>query len=147
MNGESPGYDELKVMVNDLQRQLIRSLRLEQKLHDVKDRLDRDLARFKGIQSFNEKAMNAADIREFVQVTVESIIEVFEVSCSAFLSYDQTHDTLTLVDSLGLDESLKGNSLKFWLFSGIMVPEKVPSPRLSQVFMHPLPVKSTSMEN
>src|SRR5512136_240461 len=116
MTEESPGYDEMKGMVNDLQRQLIRSLRVEQELHDARDRLDRDLARFKGIQSFNERAMNAADIREFVQITVESIIEVFEVSCSAFLSYDQTHDTLTLADSLGLDESLKESCLKMdWM--------------------------------
>lgn len=116
MTEESPGYDELKGMVNDLQRKLLRSLRVEQELHDTRDRLDRDLARFKGIQSFNERAMNAADIREFVQITVESIIEVFEVSCSAFLSYDQSHDALTLVDSFGLDESLKGNTLKMdWM--------------------------------
>jgi class 3 adenylate cyclase len=112
MDKKSPGYDELKDMVNDLQRQLTRSLRVEQELHDTRYHLDRDLARFKGIQRFNERAINAVDIREFVQITVESIIEIFEVSCSAFLSYDLTHDALNIVDSLGLDESLKQNSLK-----------------------------------
>ena len=124
---KSPDYDEMKGIVEDLRRDLTRSVRIEQKLNEARDLLDRDLARFKAIQSFNEKAINATNTQEFIQVTVESIIEAFEVECSAFFTYDEAQDVLSLLDSLGLDDSLKGNSLKMnWIGDQKLLKRRTP---------------------
>ena len=89
MTKDSPTYEELKARHDKLQKEAARSLIISQELITAKDQLDRDLARFMAIQSYGEKAIHVGDREEFYQLSVESIIEAFEVECSALLRYDK----------------------------------------------------------
>ena len=51
MNNNNKTYDELKATCEDLQEQVIRFLKVEQDLINARNQLDRDVARFKAIQS------------------------------------------------------------------------------------------------
>ena len=97
-------YDELKARYEDLQKQATRSLKIEQDLINARDNLDRDLARFKIFQSYNERALYAARLQDFAEITVESIIEAFELECSALLAYDKTSDSLKAEATFGFED-------------------------------------------
>ena len=97
-------YDELKARYEDLQKQATRSLKIEQDLINAKDSLDRDLARFKIFQTYNERALYAARLQDFAEITVESIIEAFELECSALLAYDKTNNSLKAEATFGFED-------------------------------------------
>ena len=78
-----PTYDELKALCDGLQRQITHFLVVKQDLIDTRNSLDRDLARFKAIQSYSQKVIHAGSLQDFAEITVESIIEAFELECSA----------------------------------------------------------------
>ncbi|MCK4464580.1 MAG: hypothetical protein KAU83_02615, partial [Bacteroidales bacterium] len=94
MNNNNKTYDELKATCEDLQGQVIRFLKVEQDLINTRSQLDRDLARFKAIQSYSQRIIQAKSMEEFAEITVESVIETFEVECSAFFSYDKAENCL-----------------------------------------------------
>ena len=94
MSNNKPTYDELITRCDDLQGQVIRFLKVEQELINTRSQLDRDLVRFKAIQSYSQKAIQAKSLEEFGEITIESVIETFEVECSAFFSYDKTENCL-----------------------------------------------------
>ncbi|WP_052402940.1 histidine kinase dimerization/phosphoacceptor domain -containing protein [Methanococcoides methylutens] len=104
MNGETLNYDELKARYNKLQKQVSRFSAIEQKLVNTGDLLDQELGRFKSIQSYNKKAIRSKDLHDLLLITVESIVEVFEVECGAFFTYDMANNRLTLVEDYGFDE-------------------------------------------
>jgi signal transduction histidine kinase len=102
---EIPTYDELKALCDNLQRQITRSLVVKQDLIDTRSGLDRDLARFKAIQSYSQKVIHAANLQDFAEITVESIIEAFELECSALLLYDKSERCLKPAAVFGLGVS------------------------------------------
>jgi hypothetical protein len=57
MNEDRSDYDDLKAKYEDLRKRVNRSLKIEQDLINAKDSLDRELARFRAIQSYSEKAL------------------------------------------------------------------------------------------
>jgi signal transduction histidine kinase len=89
-----PSYDELKSKCDDFQTQIIRFLKVEQDLIDTRSKLDRDLSRFKSIQRYSQKVILAKSLEEFADITIESVIETFEVECSAFYIYDRTKNVM-----------------------------------------------------
>jgi signal transduction histidine kinase len=103
MSNNKPSYEELIVKSEDLQGQVIRFLKVEQDLIYTRNQLDRDLARFKAIQSYSQRIIQAASKEEFAEITVESVIETFEVECSAFLSYDKEGNCLEVKAMLGFE--------------------------------------------
>lgn len=116
MREDSLTYDELKARHDELQRQAAHSLVLGQDLIHAKGRLDRELSRFRSIQKYSEKVIQAGDIEEFSQLTVEAIIETFEFECSALLAYDSMGNCLTVEAQFGFEELEVGNSLVIdWL--------------------------------
>ncbi len=100
-----PTYDELKALCDDLQKQITKSLVVKQDLIDTRSGLDRDLARFRAIQSYSQKAIHAASLQDFAEITVESIIEAFELECSALLLYDRTKKRLEAAATFGVEVS------------------------------------------
>jgi len=118
MTKDSLTYEELKTRNDKLQKEAARSLIISQELITAKDRLDRDLARFMTIQSYGEKAIHVGDREEFYQLSVESIIEAFEVECSAFLKYDREGNRLIVMAAFGFDDLKVGEALIIdWLGS------------------------------
>ncbi|WP_135613245.1 histidine kinase dimerization/phosphoacceptor domain -containing protein [Methanococcoides sp. AM1] len=119
MNDENLKYDELKARYNELQKQVTRFSAIEQKLVNTGDHLDQELGRFKSIQSHNKKAIRIENLHDLLLITVESIVEVFEVECGAFFTYDMTNNRLTLVENYGFDE--KHPFVMDWIISDNIV--------------------------
>ena len=103
MDKSPPTKDDLLAKCDDLQGQVIRFLKIEQDLVHTRNQLDRDLARFKAIQSFSQRIIQADSIEEFAEITVESVIETFEVECSAYFSFDKEENCLKVKGMFGFE--------------------------------------------
>ena len=99
-----PSYEELKSKCDDFQAQIIRFLKVEQDLVDARSKLDRDLSRFRSIQTYSQRVLAAESIEEFADITIESVVETFEVECSAFFVFDKTTGKLTVQSYFGFDD-------------------------------------------
>ncbi len=64
---------------SELQQHFARFTAVQQQLIGVRDRLDRELARFAAIHEFNTRAIAAPDLSRFVETTAEAVVEVFEL--------------------------------------------------------------------
>ena len=71
--------EALKAEIAKLQAHLARLSGVQQQLIDTRDRLDRELERFAGIQAYNTRAIVIRDPALFAEVTVETALELFEV--------------------------------------------------------------------
>ncbi len=101
---ENPfSYEDLKSRCDDFQAQIIKFLKVEQELIDTRNRLDLDLSRFRLIQAYSQKVLAAESIEDFAKITVESIVETFEVECSAIFLYDKASDSLLLKACFGYE--------------------------------------------
>jgi signal transduction histidine kinase/CheY-like chemotaxis protein/AraC-like DNA-binding protein len=98
-----PSYNELKTKCDDFQAQFIRFLKVEQDLIVTRSKLDRDLSRFKSFQTYSQKVIRANSLEEFATITIESVIETFEVECSAFYIYDRTENIMKVKAFYGID--------------------------------------------
>jgi len=103
MSEINPSKNELIARCDDLQGQVIRFLKVEQDLVHTRSQLDRDLARFKSIQSYSQRIMLAKSIEEFAEITVEAVIETFEVECSAYFSLDNVENCLKVKGMFGFE--------------------------------------------
>jgi class 3 adenylate cyclase len=109
-------FEELVSRNEDLQRQAAHSLVIGQNLIDAKDRLDRELSRFRTIQTYSERAIHAGDYEEFTQLTVEAVIETFELECSALLIFSSARSSLKVEAEFGFEELERGQLLEIdWL--------------------------------
>jgi len=106
MSNNKQTYNELKATCENLQGQVVRFLKVEQDLINARNQLDRDLARFESIQFYNQRAIQAKSLKEFGEITVESVIETFEVECSVFFSYDKTRNCLEVLNMFGFEGNL-----------------------------------------
>ena len=77
----SPADDTeaLKAEIAKLQAHLARLSGVQQQLIATRDRLDRELERFAGIQAYNSRAIAIRDPARFAEVTTETALELFEV--------------------------------------------------------------------
>jgi signal transduction histidine kinase len=151
MNNPTQTLEELQSRCDDLQGQVIRFLKVEQDLIHTRNQLDRDLARFKAIQSYSQRIMQAESMEEFAEITVEAVIETFEIECSAFFSYDKAENCLKVKSMFGFEEdytdcrlddewiTLKGISLEGNVIVENVSPDSDPmgSMGLSQVIISP----------
>ncbi len=69
----------LKAEIVALQQHLARLSVVQQRLHETRDRLDRELERFAGIQSYNTRAISIHEPARFAELTVETALELYEV--------------------------------------------------------------------
>ncbi|MDY0387951.1 MAG: PAS domain S-box protein [Methanolobus sp.] len=122
MNEDTLDYNKLEAKYGELQKKVTRFSAIEQQLVNTGDLLDRELNRFKSIQSYNEKAIRAKDMHELSSITVESIVEVFEVECAALFTYDTTNNRLTHQESYGLEE--KHPLVMEWIISDEIMNSK-----------------------
>ena len=106
MSHKKPTYNELQARCDDLQGQVIRFLKVEQDLINTRNSLDLDLGRFKAIQSYSQKLIQTETLKEFAEITVESVVETFELECSAIFIYDKIN-SLKVEAFFGLDDEVK----------------------------------------
>jgi signal transduction histidine kinase len=104
----APTYGQLRAACDDLQKQIALSLSVKQDLIDARNDLDRDLARFKAIESYSRAALRAKSIDEFLRTTAEHVVEAFELECSALFLYDAEAKSLELVESFGFESTVDG---------------------------------------
>ena len=71
--------EALKAEIAKLQAHLARLSGVQQQLIDTRDRLDRELERFAGIQAYNTRALTIRDPARFAEATTETALELFEV--------------------------------------------------------------------
>ena len=97
--------DELQARCDELQGQVIRFLKVEQDLVNTRNKLDRDLDRFRAIQAYSQQIIRAESLEEFAEITVESLIETFELECSALFLLDETDRCFRIRGLFGIDEA------------------------------------------
>ncbi|MCK4466395.1 MAG: hypothetical protein KAU83_11860, partial [Bacteroidales bacterium] len=109
-------YNELEAKYKDIQIKVTRFLKVKQELNISRDNLDRELARFKGIQSYNEKVILVSNLEKFAETTVESIIEAFELACSAILTYNKSTNILSVLAASGFEHFIDHEQLSMdWI--------------------------------
>ena len=98
---------------------------IEQNLINAKNSLDRELARFKAIESFIKKAVHATGLPDFAVATVESVIEAFEVECAVLFAYDKAGNSLKVITALGIGQLEAEYPLVMdWMIMKDMLEEK-----------------------
>ena len=101
MEGTDPTYQELKDLCKRLRAQISHFAAVEQDLIHAKGSLERELIRYKIIQSYSEKALLAGSLENLARITVEAIKEAFEVDCAALFEYDRGEKRLKPVWATG----------------------------------------------
>ncbi len=77
MNETHPPEAQAEIVA--LQEHLARLSVVQQRLNETRDRLDRELERFAGIQSYNTRAISIHEPGRFAELTVETALELYEV--------------------------------------------------------------------
>jgi class 3 adenylate cyclase len=104
MADDRPSYTELDELCQRLQSQASKHLHTQQELINAKGRLDHELELFRHIHQYVQRALATDALDEFTALTLESIIEAFELEVSLFLAADgDSH--LKILDRFGLDDA------------------------------------------
>ncbi len=101
--GGKRSYEELAAVCARLEADSGRHLVMQQDLIRAKDQVDGELMRFKAIQSYIAKALDAEGADEFFTLTLEAIIEAFEFEVALFLQATDSADTLSVASEFGFD--------------------------------------------
>jgi len=87
MATEQYSREQLSEMVDQLQSQVSRHLKVEQDLIDTRKALDQELARFRTFQSYNDRALRTESLEELTTLSLEALVEAFEFERSAMLRF------------------------------------------------------------
>lgn len=87
-------YQELLAICERLEAESGRHLVIQRDLNSTKDRVDRELMRFKAIQNFISGVLQASTAAEFHTLTLETIIEAFEFEVALVLRITADENTL-----------------------------------------------------
>ena len=98
-------YEELEARCAKLEAETGRNLLMQQELIHAKDQVDGELMRFKAIQAFIAKALDADDPDAFFSLTLESVIEAFEYEVALFLQVAESDKLLHVSGEFGFDEA------------------------------------------
>jgi len=101
---EPRSYEELLAICEKLEAESGRHVVVQSDLFATKDRLDRELARFKAIQDYITGALETTTIGDFHTLTLESIIEAFEFEVALVLHTAGAGDTLVAAAEFGFDD-------------------------------------------
>ena len=97
-------YEELLAICERLEAEGGRHLVIQRDLSRTKDRLDRELMRFKAIQKFIADGLEVSTVAEFNTLTLESIIEAFEFEVALVLRTTNDPESLVAVGEFGFDD-------------------------------------------
>lgn len=97
-------YEELLAICRRLESESGRHLVIQRDLIGAKDRLDRELMRFKAIQDYIAKALKTPTAAAFHTLTLETIIEAFEFEVALVLRQTGDGATLVAAGEFGFDD-------------------------------------------
>jgi class 3 adenylate cyclase len=103
-SGGKRSYQELAAICARLEAESGHNLVMQRDLIRAKDQVDGELMRFKSIQVYIAKALDAASEDEFFTLTLESIIEAFEHEIALFLLATEDDRGLRVACEFGFDE-------------------------------------------
>lgn len=99
--------------IAELEAEVARHQVVHQRLSDAKRLLDQELDRFRVIQQYVERAVQAETLEAFYETTLESVIEAFEFEVALFLRKDGAPDRVSVVSCFGFDDVITGRELPF----------------------------------
>ncbi|MEQ8332626.1 adenylate/guanylate cyclase domain-containing protein [Nisaea sp.] len=83
-----------------------RQLVLQRDLIRAKNQVDDELMRFKSIQEYTARTLDVDDDEAFFQLTLEAIIEAFELEAAVFMQIDGAHpERMQIVSQFGLENA------------------------------------------
>lgn len=97
-------YDELVAISARLEAEEAHHLVTQQELIRAKGAVDRELMRFRVIQEYTARALTLSDETALSALTLEAIIEAFELEIALLLRFDGKADTVNITAEFGLDE-------------------------------------------
>ena len=101
---EKRSYEELLATCERLEAEGGRHLVIQRDLIGTKDRVDRELMRFKAIQNYIAGALEPSTASEFHTLTLEAIIEAFEFEVALVLRTTGDGNTLVAAGEFGFDD-------------------------------------------
>ena len=104
-----PSYEELSEQYNELQRKVTRYLAMEQELINTRDQLDQEVVIYKRFNDFNRQALTTDDEKEFLQLVVESLVDIFETAfaCVEFVDRHVQQDPLVVIEGVRKDHQVQ----------------------------------------
>lgn len=100
-----PDYDALLERYRELQKRVTRFSSVEQDLINTRDRLDQELISYKRLHAFTEHALDEMSQVDFLDLVVESIVDVFEVE-GAIVMYHNLKDNSCQLRTEAIDPSI-----------------------------------------
>lgn len=100
-----PTYDELAAVCARLEAEAGRNLIMQRDLIGAKDQVDGELMRFRAIQTYIAKALDADGEDEFFTLGLEAIIEAFEFEVALFLLATEAAGRCAVASQFGLDQA------------------------------------------
>jgi len=100
-----PDYDALLERYRELQKRVTRFSSVEQDLINTRDRLDQELISYKRLHAFTEHALDEMSQADFLDLVVESIVDVFEVE-GAIVMYHNLKDNSCQLRTEAIDASV-----------------------------------------
>jgi class 3 adenylate cyclase len=103
--GDERSYEELAAICARFEAESGHNLVMQRDLIYAKDQVDDELMRFKAIQAFITRALDAADEAEFFNLTLESLIEAFEHEVGLFLLATGEDGVLRIASEFGFEDA------------------------------------------
>jgi class 3 adenylate cyclase len=102
--GEKRSYEELQEICRRLEAESGRHSVIQRDLSLTKDRVDRELMRFKAIQKFITDGLEVTTAHDFNTITLEAIIEAFEFEVALVLRTTKDPAWLVAAGEFGFDD-------------------------------------------
>ncbi|MEP4379647.1 MAG: adenylate/guanylate cyclase domain-containing protein [Alphaproteobacteria bacterium] len=101
---KKPSYDELVAKCARLETESGRRLVVQNDLIRAKDQVDEELARFQTFQRYIAAGLKTETEDEFHNLTLETLIEAFEVEVALFLRIDAAGERLDVLGQFGFED-------------------------------------------
>ena len=97
-------YEELLAICTRLEAETGHQLLVQHNLNLTKDRVDRELMRFKAIQAYIVNALEVESSGDFYSLTLEAIIEAFEFEVALVLRYTPDGSQFVATSEFGFED-------------------------------------------
>ncbi len=102
--GKKRSYDDLLRAYEKLEAESGQHLIMQRDLNRAKDQIDDELMRFKAIQTYIANTLTAATEDEFFALTLEALIEAFELEVALFLQGGSNPGQVRVSAVFGIDD-------------------------------------------